>query len=309
MRKRRWGIAVLLGIGIIINYFDRTNMSVATKPLMSEFHLSDGQMGILLSSFAWSYALLQIPIGTLLDKIGVKWLMRIGTLLWSVATFMTAIVSGMGLIILSRILLGIAEAPAFPGASKATGYWFPRQERSLATSAFDAAAKFSNVIGVPLVAWAVMAWGWRGGFFLTAILSLVYAAAYWIWYRDPKDDNNLSKEEFAYIVEGGAQEIGEAPGGVMKNLGYVLAQRKVWGLTIGFAAYGYSFYLFLTWLPVYLTPLFCLPNFFSFSVRTTVEPRQCMMQRCAVFVHGQEAMHGGTETNQSNRVAILFHGV
>lgn len=252
MQKRRWGIAVLMGVGIIINYFDRTNMSVATKPLMGAFHLSDGQMGILLSSFGWSYALLQIPIGALLDKVGVKWLMRVGTILWTIATFMTAIVSGMGLIIISRILLGVAEAPAFPGASKATGYWFPRQERGLATSAFDAAAKLSNVLGVPLVAWAVMEWSWRGGFVVTGILSLIYALTYWIWYRDPKEDKKLSKEEYAYIVDGGAQETGEAPGGIMKNLGYLLGSRKVWGLTIGFAAYGYSFYLFLTWLPGYL---------------------------------------------------------
>ncbi|QQE78146.1 MFS transporter [Alicyclobacillus sp. SO9] len=252
MRNRRWGIALLIGIGVVINYFDRTNISVATKPLMSDFHLTDGQMGILLSSFGWSYALLQIPIGTLLDKVGVKWLMRIGTLLWSAATLLTAVVSGMGFIIVARVLLGAAEAPAFPGASKATGYWFPRQERGLATSAFDAAAKLSNVIGVPLVAWSVMEWGWRGGFVVTGILSFLFAIAYWIWYRDPKEDRKLTKAEYDFIVEGGAQETGEAPGGVMRNLGYVLKQRKVWGLTIGFAAYGYSFYLFLSWLPGYL---------------------------------------------------------
>ncbi len=252
MKKRRWSIAVLLAVGIIINYFDRTNMSVATKPLMSEFHLTDGQMGILLSAFGWSYALLQIPIGALLDKVGIKWLMRVGTILWTVATLMTAIVSGMGLIIVSRILLGVAEAPAFPGAAKATGYWFPRRERGLATSSFDAAAKLSNVLGVPLIAWAVMEWSWRGGFVLTTILSLLYAIAYWIWYRDPKEDKQLSKEEYTYIIDGGAQETGEAPGGIAKNLGYLLSSRKVWGLTIGFSAYGYSFYLLLTWLPGYL---------------------------------------------------------
>src|SRR5438270_10539910 len=137
----RWGIAILLGIGIVINYFDRTNISVATKPLEAEFHLSAGQMGIILSSYLWSYALLQIPVGALLDKVGIKWLMRVGTIIWTIATFMTALVSGLGLIILSRILLGIAEAPAFPGASKATGYWFPLGERGLATSSFDASAK------------------------------------------------------------------------------------------------------------------------------------------------------------------------
>jgi MFS transporter, ACS family, D-galactonate transporter len=248
----RWGIALLIGIGIVINYFDRTNISVATKPLMQEYGLSKGQMGILLSSFAWSYALLQIPVGALLDKVGVKWLTRIGTVIWSIATFMTAMVSGMGLIILSRILLGAAEAPAFPGASKATGYWFPMKERGLATSAFDAAAKFSNVIGVPIVAFAVTEWGWRGGFWLTGILSLLYAVMYWIFYRDPKEAKYLSEDERNYIEEGGAQVEGEASGGIMRNLGFLLSQRKVWGLTIGFAAYGYTFYLLLTWLPGYL---------------------------------------------------------
>ncbi len=251
-RGVRWTIALVLFFGVLINYFDRTNMSVATKPMMAEFHLTTGQMGILMSAFAWSYAALQIPIGALLDKVGVKWLMRIGTLIWSLATLMTAVVSGMGLIILSRLILGAAEAPAFPSASKATGYWFPISERGIATSTFDAAAKFSNVIGAPLVAWAVTEWGWRGGFFLTAILSFVYFVVYWIWYRDPKEHRYLSDEERRYIEEGGAQDEGSAPGGTLRNLGFLLRQRKVWGLTIGFAAYGYSFYLFLTWLPGYL---------------------------------------------------------
>ncbi len=250
--NKRWRIAVLIGIGIIINYFDRTNISVATKPMMEAFHLSAGQMGILLSSFAWSYALLQIPVGALLDKIGVKWLVRLGTILWTIATFLTSIVSGMGLIIFSRILLGVAEAPAFPGAMKATGYWFPVHERGLATSIYDASAKFSNVIGVPLVAFAVTQWGWRGGFWVTGSLSLLYVIAYWIWYRDPDEDKGLTQEEHDYIVKGGAQQEGDTEKGVMESLTFLLGNRKVWGLTIGFAAYGYSFYLFLTWLPGYL---------------------------------------------------------
>ncbi|HEX8032734.1 MAG TPA: MFS transporter, partial [Ktedonobacterales bacterium] len=77
----RWSIAVLLGAGIVINYFDRINLSIATKPLSAEFHLTPAEMGVVLSSFLWSYALLQIPIGTLLDRIGITWLMRIGTVL------------------------------------------------------------------------------------------------------------------------------------------------------------------------------------------------------------------------------------
>ncbi|TDY50144.1 sugar phosphate permease [Alicyclobacillus sacchari] len=248
---KRWGIGLLIGIGVLINYFDRTNLSVAQQPLSNLYHLNDAQMGIILSAFGWSYAAFQLPVGALLDKVGVKWLNRIGGIIWSIATFMTALVSGMGLIILARVLLGVAEAPVFPAASKATGYWFPVRERGLATSLFDAAAKFSNVIGTPLIAWAVTQWGWRGGFWFTGILSVLYLIAYWIFYRDPKEAR-LSPEEAQLLREGGAQEVGEAEGGVGRNLAYLLGQRKVWGLTLGFAAYGYSFYLFLTWLPGYL---------------------------------------------------------
>jgi MFS transporter, ACS family, D-galactonate transporter len=234
----RWGVALLLGAGILINYFDRVNISVATKPLIADFHLTTAQFGIVLSAFGWSYALLQIPVGTLLDKIGIKWLNRIGTALWTLATFMTAAVSGLGLLILARVILGVAEAPAFPGASKATGYWFPLRERGLATSSFDAAAKFSNVIGVPIVALAVTQGGWQAGFILTGILSLLYTVAWWLFYNDPSRMRRLRASERQYIVQGGAQPEGAATASTFISLGYLLRQRKVWGLTLGFAAYG-----------------------------------------------------------------------
>src|SRR5450432_1280816 len=250
--NRRWGIAVLLGFGVIINYFDRTNIAVAGLSLSKEYHLSSVQFGFIASAYLWTYALIQVPIGALLDKIGVKWMTRAGTILWSLATFMTAIVSGYGLIILSRLILGIAEAPVFPAASKATGYWFPTKERGLATSAFDASAKFSNVIGVPLVALVVSFYGWRGAFWATGILSVLYGILFWIFYRDPSQSKRISPEERTYIEEGGAQADNVAPVNTFASLGYLLRQPKIWGMALGFAAYGYTFYLFLTWLPSYI---------------------------------------------------------
>jgi MFS transporter, ACS family, D-galactonate transporter len=256
MQKRvgniRWGIAALLGFGVIINYFDRTNIAVAGISLSKEYHLSSIQFGFIASAYLWTYALIQVPIGALLDKIGVKWMTRAGTILWSLATFMTAIVSGYGLIILSRLLLGIAEAPVFPAASKATGYWFPMKERGLATSAFDASAKFSNVIGVPFVAFIVSLYGWRGAFWATGILSALYGILFWIFYRDPSQSKRVSQEERTYIEEGGAQIDNVAPANTLASLGYLLRQPKIWGMALGFAAYGYTFYLFLTWLPSYI---------------------------------------------------------
>src|SRR5438270_10083056 len=244
MEKRggtvRWRIAALLGVGIVINYFDHVNLSVATTPLIKEFHFTNAEIGLLLSSYLWSYTLLQIPVGTLLDRVGIKWMMRIGTILWSIASFMTAIVSGLGLILLSRIILVIGEAPAFPGSSKATGYWFPIKERGTATTTFDAAAKFSSALGLPIVALAVAAWGWRAGFWMTGILSLIYALAFWLFYRDPSESKRLSEAERRYIIEGGAQQEGKLPTNMGAGLGFLLSQRKVWGLTLGFTAYNYS---------------------------------------------------------------------
>jgi sugar phosphate permease len=250
--RLRWSIGVLLGAGVLINYFDRINLSVAAPQLKLEFGLTDGELGWLFSGFFWSYALLQIPTGMILDRFGVTRVNRVSTFFWSVISTATAFASGFGGIFGARILLGAAEAPGFPASSKATGYWFPRQERALATSIFDAAAKFSNVIGVPLVALAVVNFGWRWGFAITGVLSLVYFLAFLLVYHDPSKHPRLSAREREYIRAGGAAAEGPAQSGEVAMLGYLLRSRKVWGLTIGFAAYGYSFYLFLTWLPNYL---------------------------------------------------------
>ncbi|WP_434634507.1 MFS transporter [Chromobacterium sp. CV08] len=249
---RRWRIGWLLGIGILVNYFDRISLSVAAPQLQVEFGLSNAELGLLFSAFFWSYALLQIPTGLVLDRFGTTRVGRIGALLWGVAATLTACAGGFAGIFAARVLLGVAEAPGFPVSSKATGYWFPRRERAMATAIFDAAAKFSNVIGVPLVALAVVHLGWRWGFGVSAILSVLYFLAFCLIYRDPSADKKLSEAERRHIVDGGAAAEGVSPQGSLAMLGYLLRQRKVWGLSIGFAAYGYVFYLFLTWLPGYL---------------------------------------------------------
>ena len=249
---RRWVIATLLGTGVLINYIDRINLSVAAPQLKVEFGLSSAEIGLLFSAFFWAYALLQIPAGLLLDRFGVTRIGRWGAFLWSIASGAIALVSGFGGIFAARALLGVAEAPGFPASAKATGYWFPRRERSVATSLFDGAAKFSNVIGVPLVAFVIVRFGWRWGFGITAILSFAYFLAFYFIYRDPSADTKLSKAEHQHILEGGATPEGPSVANSGSLLGYLLKNRKVWGLTLGFAAYGYSFYLFLTWLPGYL---------------------------------------------------------
>jgi len=250
--RLRWRIGALIGVGVLINYFDRVSLSVAAPQLKEQFGLSDDDIGLLLSAFFWSYAMLQIPAGMILDRFGVTRVGRYGALLWGIASTITACAGGFAGIFVGRLLLGIAEAPSFPANAKATGYWFPRSERAMSTALFDAAAKFSNVIGVPLVAVAVVNLGWRWGFGLVAVLSFAYFLAFLWIYRDPSKHPRLSREEREYIVANGATPEGQLAASPVGMLGYLLKQRKVWGLSLGFAAYGYCFYLFLTWLPSYL---------------------------------------------------------
>lgn len=248
----RWGIAGLLGTGVLINYFDRIALSVAGPRLEQSFGLSPIQLGVLFSAFFWSYALLQIPAGALLDRLGVARIGRWSAFLWTVASALTACAGGFAGIFLARVLLGVAEAPSFPASSKATGYWFPRAERGLSTAMFDAATKLSNVIGIPLVAVAVVSFGWRWGFWLVAALSFGYFLAFWRLYRDPGAHRSVTPEQRARLMQRGATAEGQHVASSVHMLGYLLRRRKFWGLSIGFAAYGYCFFFFLTWLPGYL---------------------------------------------------------
>lgn len=250
--RLRWRIGSLIGVGVLINYFDRISLSVAGPQLQQAFELSPAEMGLLFSAFFWSYALLQIPAGLFLDRFGVTRIGRWGAFLWGLASTITACAGGFAGIFIARLLLGIAEAPSFPANAKATGYWFPRTERAMSTALFDAAAKFSNVIGVPLIALAVVHLGWRWGFGLVAAMSFAYFVAFWWIYRDPSQHPGLTREEREHIVANGAAPEGQLSASPAGMLAYLLKSRKVWGLSLGFAAYGYCFYLFLTWLPGYL---------------------------------------------------------
>lgn len=248
---RRWRIAVLLGIGVLVNYFDRVNVSIAHDALHDEFALSNFGFGILAGAYSWTYAALQLPMGVLLDRFGVRPIGRISALLWSIASFAGAAALGVRTFFASRLLLGVGEAPTFPANAKAIGYWFPRDERSFATAIFDAAAKFASAIGVPLLGIALLQFGWRMSFAFTGCVSFLYFVGFYLIYRDPRDDRSLSPDEHRYITERGAQPEAAAGSAQGASLAYLLGQRKVLGLTVGFGAYNYCFYLFLTWLPAY----------------------------------------------------------
>lgn len=251
--RRRWMIASLLGFGVLVNYFDRVNVSVSQDALHAAFGVTTIEFGYLLSAYSWTYALMQLPSGLLLDRFGVSRIGRVSTLLWSLACLGSAASIGVGSFLASRLLLGVGEAPTFPGSAKAVGYWFPERERSLATAFFDSAAKLGPAIGVPLVGLLLLHFGWRSSFAATGLMSLFYFVLFYLFYRDPSEDKGLTETERQFILEGGAHVEGKRGGRDRIPVRYLLSQRKVRGLVLGYGAYNYTFYLLLTWLPSYLS--------------------------------------------------------
>jgi MFS family permease len=245
-------IALVLGLGVLVNYFDRVNLSVSRDALQASFGVSAVMFGWLSSAYNWTYMLLQLPSGLLLDRFGVRRIGIISTMIWSVASFAAAISTGVGSLFGARFLLGIGEAPTFPANAKATGYWFPKDERSLATAMFDSAAKFSSAIGIPVLGLLLLRFGWRWNFAATGFISLLYFALFYALYRNPSEDKLLTDTEREFIVRGGAQPEDRARAAKGAPLAYLLQQRKVCGLALGFASYNYTFYFLLTWLPSYL---------------------------------------------------------
>ena len=235
--RSRYAIAVLLGVGVLVNYFDRVNLSVAHDALQHQFGMSDIAFGYLLSSYNWTYAAMQLPSGSMLDRFGVRRVMILAIILWAAASGMAAVAPTVALLFLARFLLGVGEAPTFPAYAKATGLWFPEHQRGVPTAIFDAAAKLSIGIGTPILGLILLRYGLRANFATTAVLSALYAALFAWVYRDPVRSEANPAPQFSGSTHGLLQ---------------LVRERKVIGAALGSGAYNYCFYLLLTWLPVYL---------------------------------------------------------
>jgi sugar phosphate permease len=255
----RWIIGLLLGVGVLVNYFDRVNLSVSHDALVGSFGINAAMFGQLSAAYSWTYAACQLPTGVVLDKFGVRRVSLWSIAIWGIASIAAAFSPTVLLFFAARLLLGIGEAPTFPANAKAVGRWFPQAERSLATAIFDGSAKLANAIGVPVLGLLLLRIGWRSSFVATAGLSFAYLGLFALLYREPQRFSLRdvipripAKKTDAPTLQGLSESLlyEAAPPIPIKRL---LSQRKVLGLAIGFGSYNYVFYLLLTWLPTYLT--------------------------------------------------------
>ena len=224
---------ILLAICLLINYVDRGNLSVAAPLLKAELGLSASQLGILLAAFFSTYMVMQFVVGWVVDRFDVNRILAGGFLIWSLSTASTGLVRGFALLLVMRLVLGMAESVAVPASCKILAQHLPEQYRGFASGVMMSALRCGNAVGTLGAGFLMTKFGWRPVFIGVGLISLLWLPAWTKWM--PRNGGN----DFVS---------GSAFGGI----GEILRQRSFWGTCVGQFSSNYLFYFMMTWLPSYL---------------------------------------------------------
>jgi MFS family permease len=243
----------LLMISGIINYLDRGVLAVANPLIRADMGLSLAQMGVLLSAFSWTYAIFQLPVGWLVDRIGARKLLGFGLIVWSLAQASGGIVSTFGWFILARVVLGIGEAPQFPSAARVVSDWFPLRSRGKPTGIFNSASPLGSALAPLLLSVLLTSFHWRWAFVITGAAGLVAALVWLAVYRDP-NKSRMSADEIAYLEQDQDRANTQAhPMMTLDDWLGLFRHATTWGMLIGYFGSVYLNWVYLTWLPGYLS--------------------------------------------------------
>lgn len=241
--QRRWAIMGLLFAASLINYLDRATISFALPLISRDLYLGASMKGLLLSSFFWSYALMQIPIGWCADRFDLRWLYAGAFALWSLAQGVTAFAGSLAVLIGFRILLGIGESIYLPGGTKIVSLLFAPSRRGLPSGFFDFGTRTGLVLEGVLVPWLLVRYGWRHTFGIVGIAALLWLVPWLVAVPSrlrSKSGNGTSRE---------ARGFGWPKGGPRSS---AVAKRNLAGICLGFFCFDYYWYVLVTWLPDYL---------------------------------------------------------
>lgn len=243
----RWVIIGILTLGAVVNYFDRTNLSIANPLIAAQFHLNKAEMGVLLSLFLWPYAVANVPAGWIVDRLGPRKTFGWAIGLWSAVTAATAFAASYAVFAVLRILLGVCESPFFSAGVKVSDRWFVKRQRALATSIFNAGPQVASALGPPIMTLLMLWIGWQGMFAIIGALGFVVLILWLLIYRDPERRPDWAQDLQAQEVE--QEEAEETP---RLNWGGLFRYRSTWGMILGDFGVVYVYWVYLTWLPGYL---------------------------------------------------------
>jgi MFS family permease len=232
----QWALVGLLFAAVLINYIDRGNLSVVAVPLMDHFQISPGRMGTLLSAFFWTYGLMQIPVGYLVDRFGLKWTYAAAFLLWSLASTAVGLASSFNQVLAFRLMLGVGEAVAQPASLAYIRQNFPKDQQGLPTAVYLSGMMIGPATGAFLGAALFEQLGWRNLFIFTGLGGCVWLLP-WIL---------LAPNRGPALVEERLESRAKIPWAKL------LRNPMLWGIVIGSFFYSYFWYFCLTWIPSYL---------------------------------------------------------
>ncbi|WP_081803340.1 MFS transporter [Halotalea alkalilenta] len=262
----RFWVVGMLFVAVGINYMDRVNLSIASTAIQADLGISGMQLGWLMSAFTWAYLFAQIPGGWLLDRFGTQGFYALLILVWSAATFAMGLgalpiigsaAAVFGLLLVCRLILGLAQAPSFPANAKIAAMWLPHHERARGIGTYSIGQYVVIALMTPLLGYLMGIFGWSSVFFLTGGLGLVFAVYWWLRYRDPQNSRHANQAELDYISD--ASRFGQA---VVAQEGkhkvswaevrFVMRHRRFWAICFTHFAATSILYFFLTWFIIYL---------------------------------------------------------
>jgi ACS family D-galactonate transporter-like MFS transporter len=233
----RWTIVWLLFAASLINYLDRSSISLALPLISKDLGLGPESKGVLLSAFFWSYALMQIPVGWATDRVNLRWLYFAAFVLWSLGQGLTGFAGSLTVLIIFRMLLGVGESIYLPGGTKIVSMLFRPEERGLPCGMFDFGTRMGLVLGGLIIPWLLIRLDWRTSFRLLGFAGLLWVIP-WLWATKGRLDQ---RPRVALKTRSRSQEIR-----------WLLTNRNLIGICLGFFCFDYYWYLFVTWLPDYL---------------------------------------------------------
>jgi ACS family hexuronate transporter-like MFS transporter len=246
---RRWRIAILVSAAIAISYLDRQALPVAIKAIERDIPVTNEQFSLLQSAFLLSYAVMYAGGGKLMDVVGTRTGLLIIMLFWSLACASHGLATSVGMLAVSRLLLGMGEGGGFPAATRAVAEWFPVTERSTAMGIINAGTAVGGVVAPPLIALVISIADWRAVFALTGVIGLAWAAWWWLEYQPPDRYPRLSAAERQLLepVIHAGRTAEPAPRWLT-----LLRYRETWGLVVAKFLSDAAWYFYLFWLPKYL---------------------------------------------------------
>ncbi|WP_019544736.1 MFS transporter [Streptomyces sulphureus] len=249
----RWLTLGLIVSLIVINYIDRAAVSYAVGPLTEAFDISKSQYGLISSAFSIGYMVFAFLAGPLVDRYGARRILLLGVAVWSLVTALTPVAGSFLGLFLARVVLGAGEGPGFPAATRTVSRWLPQQERGTALAMVGGVAVAGSLlIGGPVVTQLIAGFGWRGMFWVLALVGAVWFAVAWRLLKDTPDEHpGVSAAERAHIAAGQRDEERTSKGRVEWRP--VLVNRNMWIIGIGYFAWGFMFWAFMYWLPEYLS--------------------------------------------------------